>query len=167
MALTINKHRNDTVPGTVVVHSITIPQINNAADFAIINNDGKTATEVSLQSPLGYAEHFRFASSTVADVYANTSVDRALQAPSKKGTKILVAHDEVWSVEDSVDLTYTLDLPMSSTFTVTIPNNENVTEADVVDFIGRTLAGLFETISATPNTRVKSLLRRRLAPADL
>lgn len=166
MAKSVITNYTDTTIVGGSTPTITIAAVNFGADFRVEKESTKEATITNITSPIGLPEKFRYAVSTVPDIYAGTSVDRARYAPSKQGVSVLVQLTDTLSVVDSEDPTYSVALPMSAHLVLKVPSNENISSEMIKSFIGRMLSGFFDTGSAT-NDRIQALLRMSMLPKDV
>lgn len=164
MAFVLNK--NVTIPSGGVSPVISITGLDFASNFRVERNTGRELRLQNITSPLGLGEDYRFAFSEIANIYNGTTVDRALQAPSKKGVSILNQVNETWSVTDEEKPEFIQYLPVSCHMVIRVPSSPYISAADVNWLIGRMMAGLFETGSTT-NDRIAALLRGSLIPKDL
>lgn len=161
MSIQVSKNYTDTSTG--VKPAIEIAPLNFATDFRVERNTPSEAILTNLTSPIGLPERFRFAASDVKDIYAGTSVDRAYQALSKRGSSVLIQLNDTWTLTDTEKPDFIQALPLSCHLVVKVPQNGYLTTNDVMSFIGRMLGGLFETGSIT-NERLTALLRGSLIP---
>lgn len=165
MAKSVNVNYTDTTGGAT--HGITIPSVNFGADFRAKKEQVGEIVLTNMTSPLGLPEQIEFYSSEVPDVYAGTSVDRALMAPSRKGIKFIAKLRDTYTVTDDTDTSYEIALPMEAHLVCKVAANANLTTEMVVAFISRFLAGLFETDDTTMNNRIDALLHMSVKPEDL
>lgn len=166
MAKQISTNHTDTaIPG---VTSLKLDRglINFKSDWKRKVDEPTEAVATNMTTPMGRSENFRWGVTEVADVYRNSSIDRNVQSPSKRGLSILCQHTEVWSVSDSTDPGFGYDLPIEGHFVLKVAQDALITEDLILTFVGRLVSGLFETGSAD-TTRIKSLLRGALLPQDL
>lgn len=140
--------------------------INFGADFAPISEKPSEVVISNVTADREMPEKFRFSHSSVSNIYANTGIAPSVQAPSTRGTNLLIQLTEVATINDTVDATYRADVPLSSHLVLKIPAIEQVTEEVVLEMIGRLVSGLFET-GDTGETRLARLLRGALLPKDI
>jgi hypothetical protein len=165
MAITVIPDYTDTTGGAT--HEISIPSVNFGADFRVASNEPDEIIITNLTSPLGYAEVVRFQTKQLADIYANTSVDKALYAASRKGRQIYIALNDIFRVVDSNDASFEMALPLSASLTVKFPQNAMITQSVIVALIERLVGLLFETDDEAMSPRIKALIRGSLKPKDL
>lgn len=166
MAISVQLNHTDTaIPG---VTSLALPRglVNFGSDFCVKQNGPGESIITNRTSPIDAPERFRFAVSPVKDVYQNTDIDSTVKAPSKRGTRILCQLTDIYTLTDSVDATYRVDLPLEGHIVLTLPNDGNITSAMLLSFIGRLVSGLFETGSTTAD-RLISELRGSMLPTGL
>lgn len=166
MSKVINYGFVDTPIAGVTELKFTRGLINFGTDFRVSTNNPDELHVVNLTTPIDRPETFRFAHSSVADVYKGTSIDPSVYAPSRRGISILVQNTEIFSVTDTTDADYRVDLPISAHLVLKIPANENITAAIVEMVVGRMISGLYDTGDGS-TTRLQSLLRGSLIPSDL
>lgn len=165
MAKSVDLNHVDT--GVEGVSSLTLAKgiINWGKDFRIKTQDSKSVVLTNLTSPLDKPETFRVAVSDVADIYKGAGIDSAQYGPSRKGKSLLCGLNSIYTVTDSVTgVSY--DLPIKTHIVITTPNDAVVTPAMIEAAVGRMLAGLYESGSAT-TARLVALLRGSLLPTDL
>lgn len=155
---------NDTALSPAGSHGITLPVPNFTADFRVKSNGTDSVTLTNLTTPLGLDETVRFAINNVNDVYAGTSVDRALHAPTKRGKGILVSIHDVAKVTDTTDATFEMALPFKANLTVQFLNHELVDSTVLEVFISRLIAMLYETSDTSMKPRLSKLIRAALKP---
>lgn len=166
MAKTLSVNYTDTAVTGGTAIKLSLPQLNWGADFRVTRDDAGEAKVTNLTSPLDQPESFRFAHSTVQDVYKNTGIDPTLYYASRRGTQILCQLTDVYSVTDSSSPDYLALLPVEAHLVVKVPNNDLLTPERVEALITRMLAGLYET-DQNQYTRLSGLLRGALLPSTL
>lgn len=120
---------------------------------------------MNITSPMDRIEKLRFAYSEIGDVYKNTSIDPSVAAASKRGVQVLAQTSETWSLTDAVDPEYRVDLPVSAHIVLKIPACEYISEADILELLGRTIGGLYD--GTTAEWRLNDLVRGSLVPKGL
>jgi hypothetical protein len=120
----------------------------------------------NLTSPVDRPEKFRLSFSEVANIYAGTDIDQAVYAPSKRGVSVLCQLTETYSVTDSTDASFRIDLPISAHIVIKIPASEYLTADMVQTVAGRLVSGLYDTGSTT-TARLNAIIRGSLSPSDL
>lgn len=159
-------NHTDTAISGVTELKLSRGLINFDKDFRVKQDEPSEAIATNLTSPIGKPEAFRWGWSEVGDVYKSSSIDRAMQSPSKRGYQILCQLTDVGSVSDSTDPSFGYDVPLEGHIVLKVPAEAALTESDIMTFIGRLVSGLFETGSEN-ESRLKALLRGSLLPADL
>lgn len=114
MAKTVNVGYTDTPIGGVSSLNFARGLINYGADFRRKLQNASELVMTNLTSPVDRPEKFRLSYSDVANIYSGTDIDASVYAPSKKGVSVLCQLTEVFSVTDSVDATFRVDLPISA-----------------------------------------------------
>lgn len=140
--------------------------VNFGADFRTVSEAPGELVITNITSPTDRPESFRIGYSTVQDVYKGTTIDPSVYAPSRKGISVLVQLTDTYSVTDTTDAEFRVDLPISTHMVIKVPSSEYLTSEHVMAQVGRCVSGLFETGSEA-NDRLKALLRGSLKPSDL
>jgi hypothetical protein len=165
MAITVNPNYTDTTGGAT--HEIDIPSVNFGADFRIASSEPDELVLTNLTSPLGFAEVARIQTKPLNDIYANTTVDKALYAASRKGRQIYINLADILRATDSSDASFEMALPLSGSLLVKFPQNPLITQSIIVTFIERMIGLLFETDDVSMSPRIQALIRGSLKPKDL
>lgn len=167
MSKSINQGYTDTAIEGVTTLSFSRGLLNFGADFRIkSSNPGKEVVMTNITCPTDRPEKMRVAYSEITNIYSGTDVEPSLAAPSKKGVSVLVQDTEVISVSDTTDPSFRIDLPVSYHMVIKVPSSEYITSDVIQAGVGRLISALFDT-GSTSGTRIDSLLRGSLAPADL
>lgn len=139
--------------------------INFGDDFRVKTQSANELILTNMTSPLGKDETYRLLVNPVKDIYKNAGIDPALYAASRRGVSVVNSLHSVYTVtESTTGVTY--DLPVSGQVILKIPADTLITPAIIEDFLGRVLAGLYESGSATTD-RLSAILRGSLKPIDL
>lgn len=166
MATTINVGYTDTpIPGSPVLNLLR-SSVNFGSDFRVKSEAANELTLINLTSPVDRPEKWRYSYSDIANIYNSTDIDPSVYAPSKRGVSVLVQLTETFSVTDSTDPSYRVDLPISAHIVLKLPANENLTSAMIQTVVARLASGLYET-GLTTTSRLSALVRGSLTPADL
>lgn len=166
MSKVVSINHTDTAISGVSSLNLARGLVNFAADWKIKADDPNQVIATNLTSPLNAPETFRFGCQEVADVYKGSGVDISLVSQSKRGVSILAQLNEIWTVTDTTDASYEVQLPVSAHIVIKVPTNENITPAMVQTLLGRVASGFYNTGLATTE-RFQSMLRGSLKPADL
>lgn len=166
MSKVINVGYTDTPISGVTSLKLTRGLVNFGADFRVKKSDPSEAILTNLTSPIDRPEKARFAYSEIANIYSGTGIDPSVYAPTKQGVSALTQLTEVWSITDSTDPSFRVDIPVSFHTVLKVGASEYITDAMIETLIGRGVSLSYETGSET-TTRIKSLLRGSLLPADL
>lgn len=156
----------DTAPAGGATKTLTRPNLNYVANFAISDNSQNKAVVTNLTTPVDQPETIRWQSSNIANIYDGTTIDPSVYATSKQGISIVAQDNSILRVTDSVDPTFQVDLPFSVHMVVKIPKSQYITAANVEAAIARCVATLYETDS-TGTTRIEKLVRGSMLPANL
>lgn len=166
MTKQISVNYTDTAIPNVTSLALERGKVNFGADFKVKSDEPGEAIVTNLTSPLVYPERFRFSVSDVSNVYAGSSIEPSLYAPTKRGTSLLVQLTEIWKITDSVDSSLEMALPVSAHIVIKVPNNDLVSPALVEGLVGRLISGLYET-GSEQTTRISAMLRGSLKPSDI
>lgn len=165
MSISINKNTKDTPTG-VASPTIEVVGLNYKSDFCLSQKSepGRTVLD-NTTSPRDAQERMILASSTVKDIYSNTDIPSAFRAGSRQGVSVLVQLNSIWSLTNSEDATYRVDLPISAHLVLKVPSSYVSTD-DVKGMISRMLGGLYET-GSTDTSRLDALLRGNTVPKGI
>lgn len=163
MSKVINVGYTDTI---ATPKSLSRPDLSYAADFRVKSDEPGESILVNLTSPLDRTETVRFGYSEVKDVYKNTTIDASVMAPSRKGVQILVQVNDIYSLTDSADASYRVDLPVSAHLVVKIPACEYITPDMVQALAARAVSTLYDT-GAVTTVKISQLLKGSLVPTGL
>lgn len=166
MSKVVAVNHTDTPISGVTSLSLGRGLVNYGADFKVKQESVDTVILTNLTSPLSTPEQFRFSAQEVANVYQGSTVDPTMYAASKRGVSLVAQCNEVWTVTDTTDTTYRVDLPVQAHIVLKIPKNENITPAMVEGLLGRVVSGFFET-GSTATTRLQAMLRGSMKPSDI
>ena len=166
MAIQVAINHTDTAVSGITTLGLDRAVLNFGKDFCIKQDDPGEAVISNRTSPIDCPEKFRFACSSVKDIYQNTDIEPSTRAASRRGSRVLCQLSDVYTLTDSTDATFRVNLPIEGHIVLTLPNDNNLTDAMLLAFIGRMISGLFETGSNTA-TRLQSLLRGAMLPSDL
>lgn len=163
MSKTLNVGYTDTV---ATPKNLPVPDLSYGVDFRVKSETANEVVITNVTSPIDRPEQLRFGYSEIKDVYANTSVDPSVYSNSRKGVQILCQVTDVYSVSDTVDATYRVDLPVSCHVVVKIPACELITPDQIKALVFRSVSGMFETGQVT-SARLNSMFRGSLTPTAL
>lgn len=150
------------------VTSLDLPRglVNFGADFRSVSSVPGEVVLTNITCPTDRPENFRVGYTSVKDVYSGSAIDQSVYAPSRKGISVVVQLTDTYSVTDSVDAEFRVDLPVSSHLVIKVPSSEYLTSEMVLAQVGRLMSGIFETGSETSD-RLKAILRGSLTPSDI
>lgn len=166
MAKVVNVGYTDTPISGVTSLELDRGLLNFGADWRVKTDSPGEVIISNLTSPVDRPERIRVSQSDVSNIYTGTDIDPSVYAPSRRGTSVLCQITETFSVTDTVDADYRIDLPVSAHLVIKVPNNENLTAAMVQTTIGRLISGIYDTGSET-TVRLAAILRGSLKPSDL
>lgn len=160
MSKNLNKGYTDSVTAT---KNVSIPSLSWAVDFKTKVDDPSEVIVTNVTSPLDRPETIRFGYTEIADVYKNTSIDSKVYGATKRGVQLLAQVNDVYSVTDSVDADYRVDLPVQAHLVIKVPADENIT-ADVVNaLIARAISTFYATATVT-SEKIAAMIRGSLRP---
>lgn len=163
MAKVISKGYTDTV---VATKSLSIPDLSFSTDFCKKVDDPGTAVLANVTSPLDRTELITFGYSEVRDVYKDQNIDSSVQAASHKGVQILAKVTDVFSLTDSVDPSYRVDLPVSAHVVIRVPACEYISTSDIEKLALRAVSALYDT-GAITTTKLANVLKGALIPKGM
>lgn len=166
MAKSVNVGYTDTPISGVSSLNFSRGLLNFKADFRMKSNNAGEVVLTNLTSPVDRPEKIRLGYSEVANIYTNTNIDPSVYAPTKQGISVVCQVSEVFSVTDSVDADYRVDLPVSAHLVLKLPSSEFITADMVQTMLGRMISGMYETGSLN-TSRIAAILRGSLLPSDL
>lgn len=124
---------------------------------------GASCVLTNMTSPIGSPETVEYQYQEIADVYANTGIDRALCTPSKRGVAFFVKVQETWTARDASDAAAPqYSLPVTATLRVKLPANGLIATADVQTLVKRLITALYPDNSEF----MTELVRGSLNPKD-
>lgn len=167
MAKVIDKGYKDTPINGVTKLDFPRGLLNFKEDFREKQQVGKKEVLLTnITSPIDREEKIRIAIDDVKNVYANTSIDPSVYAPTRRGVSVLAQISDVLSVRDDQSPEYRVDLPVSAHLVIKVPSSEHIDGEQVRILVGRLLSSLFDT-GATSTARLEAILRGSLLPSDL
>lgn len=165
MSKSVDLNHVDTGVEGVTALTLSKGIINWGEDFRVKSQDKTSVVLTNLTSPLDKPETFRVAVSDVTDIYKGMGIDPAQYGPTRKGKSLLCGLNSIYTVTDSVTGA-SYDVPLKCHVVITAPNDAVITLAMLEAHLGRMLAGIYESGSATTG-RLGALLRGSLLPSDL
>lgn len=165
MAYTIPNVDTATSPVTGARSLAPVPT-NYGADWRVISEGPNEVVLSNLLSPLEAPEKCRISFSEVADIFKGSSItpaDASLVANgrTKKGCSILV--QVTGGGTDATSIQY----PWSAHMVLKVPYGPSPTYANIVTMLQRLLGHLYGTKDTTIQTRMESMLRGSITPAEL
>jgi hypothetical protein len=160
MAKTLNKGYADSV---VATKNVAIPSLSWGTDFKTKVDDPNEVIVTNVTCPLDRPETIRFGYTEIADVYKNTSIDSSVYAPTKRGIQLLAQVNDVYTVTDSVDTQYRVDLPVQAHLVIKVPANELITADEVNKLIARAVSTFYATATVT-SEKIAAMIRGSLRP---
>lgn len=167
--MSIELHYPATDSGSHTKPSIQVDALDWASDWAQVSNgtSGNSVLTENTTAGLDTPQSLMVSRKQMTNVYANTSVDKALWAPTTKGFRLTFSLKDSPYLTDTDEATFKQVLPIQVELRITYPISSQVT-ADVLQReITRLIAGLYETGSTTMEGRLSRAMRGALAPSDL
>jgi len=125
--------------------SITVPLQNWAMDFGVQVDDPGECAVTELTALTDQPALVRVSQRANSNVYAKSDIDPTAYLPSRSGTDTLIERRETWAETDSTDATYRKLIPVRCGITIQVPAYGNITDAQVLDLVKRTLAGIYDS----------------------
>lgn len=165
MPYTIPNTDTATSPVTGARSFVPVPT-NYAADWRVVSEGPNEVVLSNLLSPLEAPEKLRVSFSEITDIFKGSSIAPAeasltTNGRTKKGTSILV--QLTGGGTDATGIQY----PWSCHLVLKIPYGPSPTYANIVTMIQRMLGHLYGTKDTTIQTRMESMLRGSITPAEL
>lgn len=145
--------------------TITAMTQNYVDGWTVTKNQPQEAVLSCSTSPLEAVPTMRFARTTISNLYSGTNLESRLQGPSRKGLSTLAQINDFRQVVDSEGNVFYL--PYSAHVVFKTPVTDEDPANNVTGLFAELIGTLFEQDSATPNTRINSLIRGNLLPATL
>lgn len=159
-----NVSLNFTDSSGATAKSLVLPLINYGVDFAKKEDAAGEAAITNLTSPTDTPNTMRFATTAVADVYKNTGINPIFRSPSKRGFRMIGQVHAVYTVTDTEDASYRVDLPIEGHLVIKAPNDANITAAMIEAHIARVVRCFYETDATL---RIAAMSRGSLLPKDI
>lgn len=167
MAKSIALNYTDSGVSGVTTLKKDIAILNFKSDYRVKSDEPSEAVIANITSPIDRPESFRFAMTNVADIYKGSGIDSGFYSPSRKGISLLCQLNDVYKYDDSADSTFKAQyLPISGHIVLKAPCNEALTDDMISTFVGRLVAGLYNSGVLTSD-RLKAMLRGSLLPSDM
>lgn len=146
--------------------SLMLPDLSYTTDYAVVQDDpGEAKITNTTGNYLWSPETIRFAASTVKNVYANTDIDPTLFAPVKSGVQVMSEVAELYMATNSKTGAEVV-LPCKGRVVLRFPTGGVVGEALLSNLVGRTIASLYPTGTASIS-RVVDMARFSLLPRGM
>lgn len=155
----------DTAFGEPATLNLVRANINLGVDYTEKQRSPGESKFVNINSSNDRPETFRIAYNEVKDVYANSGIDPAYYAPSRKGFSLVCQLTNVGRVTESTT-GEVYDVPFSVHIVIKAANDELVTAALIETQIKRLLSGLYNE-NATTSTRLAQLMKGAVTPPEL
>lgn len=135
----------------------------DTAAYAVTKDIAGECQLTNISAPIGLPEVLTYRGSNLADIYANSGIDRALYTPSRRGVSINAHLRQTWSArDDSVPQAPQYAMPVTCSITLRIPQNEFITLQNVEQLYSKCLGMLFPNGSSF----VAQMLRLALNPKE-
>lgn len=167
MSKVISTGVTDTPPTSgEKTQSLTVPNINWIADYAVTVDDAGKGELTNLTTPINQKETVVFGISNVPDIYKNTGIDPSHFSQVKQGVSLLVQVNETVRVTDTDSPDFEIDLPISAHVVLKVPTSQYITAELCQTLVLRTVASMTDT-NGTIAARLQSLLRGSMLPSSI
>lgn len=142
----------------------------NNSQFILKQDSPDTVVLTSVNSSVDTPCEITFGRQTVKNVYSTTGISLSNQAANATGVKTLVKLNSTFSITDSVDASYRVDVPFAATLTVLTGTDPLITDDAVKTMITYLVSALFNDATATADVtsnRISALRRGSLIPTQL
>ena len=148
-------------PSSMTTKNVAVDTIT-ALKYSPTGQTVDSVSETAVQSTLARPEVLSFGRRLIKDIYAGGTVERAYQAPSRTGIRLLVSLSTIASLTNSDDATFRMDFPLSVKTTVDLPCNDYFTADHVLTLIKHQTGAWFAGDTSVTATRIGELLRGTL-----
>lgn len=162
MSKSVNVNYTDSNPESS--ENLRMQEVDFGDDYAKIKDIAGEAIITNLTSPTDCPETFRFSTTSIADVYKNSGITPEYRSPSKRGYSLLSQNRAVYTITDTTDPSYRVDLPIEAHIVIKAPSDANITSDMLRALLGRTARGFFES---NGECRIPAMARGSLVPSDL
>lgn len=162
MSKVVNKNYTDADPDGA--YYLKVQLLTFGHDYAKTKDVAGEAIITNLTSPTDCPETLRFSTSAIADIYKNSGITPEFRSPSKRGFTLLCQNRAVYTVTDTLDPSYRVDLPIEAHIVIKAPSDANITSDMLVYLLGRTVSG-FYNLGGT--VRIPAMARGSLLPTDM
>lgn len=165
MAISVVKTWTNT-PGATTPE-ISLPAVN-WADYRVKESEPNRCVLTNVTTPLGYDKTVTRERRLVNDIYAGTTVEKALWAASRKGVQIHQANRYLRKMYDPEDLSsIELALPSFVNISIGCVLNSNFLTSFLVEDIADAIACLREAQETLIQGGIDALVRGNLIPVGL
>lgn len=155
----------DTTFGSPATLNLVRTNLNFGADFVEKERKSGESKITNITAANDQPEQIRIAYAPVKDVYANSGIDPAYHAPSKKGFSLVVQLTTVGRVTESIDGSV-YDVPFSMHLVVKGPNDALVTSSVIEDQLKRLMSALYLE-NETGTDRLDQLIKGAVTPPEV
>lgn len=135
----------NVAPSTTEGHAVT-PVVPDFAKYKLLSSNEKETTIVSVASPLGLSNKFKYGVRDIQNIYSGTGIDPGLYPPVKSGVSVVFQSNETWTMKDPTDATLPVyALPVEAHMVIRIPNNELITTDNILGLISRALGSVLNS----------------------
>lgn len=156
---------SDTAFGAPATLNFVRANTNYGVDWAEKQRTAGETVIVNVNSSNDRPEKIRIAYSEVKDVYANSGIDPAYYAPSRKGISLVSQITEVGRITESIDGSF-VDVPISAHIVIKAPAHELITATVIETVLKRLLSSLYND-NVTTSTRLAELLKGAVTPPEV
>jgi len=156
---------SDTAFGAPATLNFVRANTNYGVDWAEKQRTAGETVIVNVNSSNDRPEKIRIAYSEVKDVYANSGIDPAYYAPSRKGISLVSQITEVGRITESIDGSF-VDVPISAHIVIKAPAHELITATVIETVLKRLMSSLYNDNVTTP-VRLAELLKGAVTPPEV
>lgn len=155
----------DTAFGSPATLNLVRANTNYGVDWAEQQRSTGESKIINVTSSTDRPEKIRIAYSEVKDIYANSGIDPAYYAPSRKGFSLVSQITEVGRITESTDGSF-VDVPLSAHIVIKAAAHELITPAIIETMVKRLLSSLYND-NVTTTTRLGQLMRGAVTPPEV
>lgn len=143
MSITLQKNTSIQLSGKTSLTINGTPY--TGTDLAVVKSDGVETIFTDTTSAVDRHRTIRLGSSNIPNIYAGSDVDKPYQANSTQGRQLLGTIKDVWSLTDSADPKFRVDLPVTCNITLKFPMCEYITQEALLGLLSDTVSALYTT----------------------
>jgi len=156
---------SDTAFGSPATLNFVRANTNYGADWTEKQRTASETVIVNVNSSNDRPEKIRIGYSEVKDVYANSGIDPAYYAPSRRGISLVSQITEVGRITESIDGSF-VDVPISAHIVIKAPAHELITPDVIQTVLKRLLSSLYND-NVTTTARLAELMKGAVTPPEV